>query len=61
MTHAFLMEFENAEDQKYYLKMDPSHTELAQYIRDAVEGIQIMDFIPGQWWIGRLGLSTGGL
>ncbi|MCJ1461950.1 hypothetical protein MMC07_000550 [Pseudocyphellaria aurata] len=49
MTHAFVMEFENEADQHYYLTQDSSHTGLVQYIRDAVEGVQLIDFIPGRW------------
>lgn len=49
MTHAFLMEFENEEDRKYYLERDPEHKSLVHCIRDAVEAVQLIDFIPGQW------------
>ncbi|KAI2471072.1 dabb-domain-containing protein [Annulohypoxylon bovei var. microspora] len=47
MTHAFILQFENEEDRKYFLEKDPTHLEFSAGMRDTVEKVQVIDFTPG--------------
>lgn len=46
-THAFVYEFENEEDRKYYLEKDPAHLEFVASIGDLVQNVRVVDFTPG--------------
>lgn len=41
------MEFENEEDRKYYLEEDPAHLEFVKSLDGVVQGITVLDFVPG--------------
>lgn len=45
--HAFISEFENEEDRKYYLEKDPAHLDFVKYIGKIIDEAQIVDFSPG--------------
>ncbi|KAI4861127.1 stress responsive A/B barrel domain protein [Hypoxylon rubiginosum] len=47
LTHAFIAQFENEEDRKYYLEADPAHREFVTSIKDIVDKAQVIDFTPG--------------
>ncbi|KAI1468327.1 stress responsive A/B barrel domain protein [Daldinia caldariorum] len=49
MTHIFIFEFDSEEDREYYLYKDPAHAEFVTSIKDLVEEIQSLDFIPGEF------------
>jgi hypothetical protein len=46
-THAFISEFENEEDRKYYLEKDPEHLAVIDSVADIEERVQVIDFVPG--------------
>ncbi|KAI0127635.1 stress responsive A/B barrel domain protein [Xylariales sp. AK1849] len=46
-THAFVSQFENEEDRKYYLESDPAHIEFVKSIGDILDKHQVIDFTPG--------------
>ena len=46
-THAFISEFQNAEDRKYYLEKDPAHLEFVASLESVVENVRVVDFEPG--------------
>jgi hypothetical protein len=48
-THAFVVEFESAEDRDYYVDKDPAHTEFKKFIFDLLGHIQVVDFEPGNF------------
>lgn len=47
ITHAFIEEFENEEDRKYYLDTDPAHVEFKKSIKSLVKKVQVFDFTVG--------------
>jgi hypothetical protein len=47
ITHAFIEEFENEEDRKYYLEKDPAHLEFVKSVGGVVKRAQVVDFTPG--------------
>ncbi|KAF8861030.1 stress responsive A/B barrel domain protein [Acephala macrosclerotiorum] len=47
ITHAFVEEFENEEDRKYYLETDPAHLAFVKSIGAVVKKAQVVDFTPG--------------
>ncbi len=47
MTHAFVVEFENAEDRDYYMTEDPVHADLAKLTAEHLGGATQVDFTPG--------------
>lgn len=49
ITHAFVAEFENEEDRKYYLEKDPEHSAFVQRLLKATSSVQAVDFVPGEW------------
>ncbi|KAI1385368.1 dabb-domain-containing protein [Hypoxylon trugodes] len=46
MTHAFITQFDNEEDRKYYAEKDPAHFEYIASVKDLLEKIQVVDFTP---------------
>ncbi|KAI6082216.1 dabb-domain-containing protein [Hypoxylon rubiginosum] len=46
LSHAFIAQFENEDDRKYYLEEDPAHKEFVASIKDIIEKIQVVDFTP---------------
>lgn len=49
MTHAFVMEFESAEDRDYYVHDDPVHTEFKKLAGEVLEKVQVVDFTNGMF------------
>ncbi|KAJ5966202.1 stress responsive A/B barrel domain protein [Penicillium waksmanii] len=47
ITHAFVVEFENAADRDYYCKEDPVHQEFVQSLGGIIEKAQAIDYTPG--------------
>ncbi|KAJ5152215.1 hypothetical protein N7492_010510 [Penicillium capsulatum] len=47
ITHAFVVEFANAEDRDYYVDKDPAHQEFVQYVKGIIQKAQVIDFTPG--------------
>ncbi|KAI0544146.1 stress responsive A/B barrel domain-containing protein [Xylaria curta] len=48
-THCFISKFENEEDRKYYVEKDPAHRAFVADLLDKVDGVQVMDFTPGEF------------
>lgn len=46
-THAFISEFENPEDRKYFSESDPAHMAFIASMEGIVEKRQVVDFCPG--------------
>jgi len=47
ITHAFVVEFDNEEDRKYYLEKDPAHLAFVKSIGAVVKKAQVVDFTSG--------------
>ncbi|PVH89670.1 stress responsive A/B barrel domain-containing protein [Cadophora sp. DSE1049] len=47
ITHAFIEEFENEEDRKYYLEKGPVHLAFVESVGPVVKKAQVVDFTPG--------------
>jgi hypothetical protein len=47
ITHAFVVEFENAQDRDYYIQQDPAHQAFVQSVGNMLEKAQIVDFTEG--------------
>lgn len=47
ISHAFISEFENEEDRKYYLHKDPAHLDFIKSVAGIVAKGQVIDFTPG--------------
>ncbi|KAH7317313.1 stress responsive A/B barrel domain-containing protein [Rhexocercosporidium sp. MPI-PUGE-AT-0058] len=47
ITRAFVGEFENEEDRKYYLEKDPAHLAFVKSLGPVVKKAQVVDFMPG--------------
>ncbi|RMJ24249.1 hypothetical protein PHISP_04885 [Aspergillus sp. HF37] len=47
ITHAFVVEFENAHDREYYVKNDPVHQAFVQSMDGIIEKVQVIDFTHG--------------
>ena len=47
ITHAFVFEFANADDWRYYIDEDPAHWNIAKSIKDVLEKVQTVDFVDG--------------
>ncbi|EON64574.1 hypothetical protein W97_03807 [Coniosporium apollinis CBS 100218] len=47
LTHAFVSEFENEEDRKYYLEKDPAHLSFVESLGPVVQNVCVVDFTPG--------------
>ncbi|EEH07997.1 stress responsive A/B barrel domain-containing protein [Histoplasma capsulatum G186AR] len=46
-THAFVTEFENAEDRDYYTQKDPAHLAFVSSLSAMIEKVHVMDFVDG--------------
>lgn len=46
-SHGFVSEFDNEEDRKYYLEKDPVHLEFVASLKDVVQNVRVVDFVPG--------------
>ncbi|OJD15979.1 hypothetical protein AJ78_03811 [Emergomyces pasteurianus Ep9510] len=46
-THAFVTQFETAEDRDYYTKKDPAHLAFVGGLPAIVEKVHVMDFTDG--------------
>ncbi|KAL4778847.1 hypothetical protein BJX76DRAFT_352285 [Aspergillus varians] len=47
ITHAFVVEFANAEDRDYYVEKDPTHLEFVGTLKGIVEKVQVVDYTSG--------------
>jgi hypothetical protein len=47
ITHAFVVEFDDEEDRKYYLEKDPAHLAFVKSVGAVVKQVQVVDFAPG--------------
>ena len=47
MSHAFVVEFDNEEDRKYYIEKDPTHLAFVKSVEAAVKKVKVMGFIDG--------------
>ncbi|KAJ5338734.1 hypothetical protein N7452_005462 [Penicillium brevicompactum] len=47
ITHAFIVEFSNAEDRDYYVKSDPAHQDFIKSLDGLIEKAQVIDFTNG--------------
>ncbi|OAX85249.1 hypothetical protein ACJ72_00371 [Emergomyces africanus] len=48
-THAFVMQFESAEDRDYYVAKDPAHQAFIGGLQAIVEKAHVMDFTDGEF------------
>lgn len=48
-THGFVVEFENAEDVRYYLEEDPAHAAFVEVVKTMLKGAGVVDFTPGMF------------
>ena len=46
-SHAFISEFDNEEDRRYYLKEDPAHLDFMRRAGEVVENVRVVDFVDG--------------
>ena len=53
ITHAFVFEFANVDDWRYYIDEEPAHWDIAKSIKDVLEKVQTVDFADGVF-SGRL-------
>ncbi|KAF2267610.1 hypothetical protein CC78DRAFT_530698 [Lojkania enalia] len=49
ITHAFIVEFENAEDRDYYVDKDPFHNEFKKRAGTILEKVIVVDFTNGEF------------
>lgn len=49
MTHAFIMEFETAQDRDYYVNEDPVHLEFKKLADQVLEKAVVVDFTNGEF------------
>lgn len=49
ITHAWVMEFENEEDWKYYLEKEVANVDLDKEMLQYVKHAQVVDFKPDQF------------
>ncbi|KAJ6441138.1 stress responsive a/B barrel domain-containing protein [Purpureocillium lavendulum] len=47
ITHAFVVEFDSAEDRDYYVRRDPAHKAFVESMLSKLDKAQIIDFSPG--------------
>lgn len=47
MTHAFVVQFSNAPDRDYYVRIDPAHQEFVKSLDGIIEKAQAIDYTPG--------------
>lgn len=48
-THAFVVEFESAQDRDYYVEKDPAHTDFKNFVGELLDHVQVVDFEPGNF------------
>ncbi|KAF1978063.1 dabb-domain-containing protein [Bimuria novae-zelandiae CBS 107.79] len=48
-THAFVVEFEDAEDRDYYVDKDPAHNEFKNHVGELLAHLQVVNFEPGNF------------
>ncbi|KAI1756239.1 hypothetical protein F4782DRAFT_485357 [Xylaria castorea] len=48
-THCFVSKFESEEDRNYYAEKDPAHLAFVANLIDKVDGVQVLDFTPGEF------------
>lgn len=44
-----MVEFENAEDVRYYLEEDPAHAAFVEVVKTMLKGAGVVDFTPGMF------------
>ncbi|KAF2682644.1 hypothetical protein K458DRAFT_419490 [Lentithecium fluviatile CBS 122367] len=49
ITHAFIMDFETAEDRDYYVNEDPVHDEFKKLAGKVLEKAVVIDFTDGEF------------
>ena len=49
ISHAFVSEFENEMDRKYYLEEDPAHLDFVKSIGEVIARVTVVDFVPGEF------------
>ncbi|KAJ5656193.1 hypothetical protein N7507_008143 [Penicillium longicatenatum] len=47
ITHAFVVEFDNAADRDYYVRDDPVHQTFVQSLDGLIEKVQVIDYTHG--------------
>ncbi|WEW59210.1 hypothetical protein PRK78_004679 [Emydomyces testavorans] len=47
ITHAFVVEFENAQDRDYYVQEDPAHQAFVKSVGSVLEKAHVVDFTEG--------------
>jgi hypothetical protein len=47
ISHAFVVEFDNETDRKYYLESDPAHLGFIESLKGVIARAQVVDFVPG--------------
>lgn len=50
ITHAFVVEFANAEDRDYYVQKDPAHQKFVRSLDGLIEKAQAIDFTDRVYW-----------
>ena len=48
-THAFVVEFDNAEERDYYVNEDPVHAEFKTFAGEVLDKAQVIDFTNGRF------------
>ncbi|KAK5010361.1 hypothetical protein LTR60_004983 [Cryomyces antarcticus] len=48
-SHGFVSEFESEEDRKYYLEEDPAHLKFVASLKDIIQNVRVLDFVPGEF------------
>ena len=48
-THAFVVEFDNADDRDHYVKRDEAHLAFVASIGSLVDGAQVLDYEAGKF------------
>jgi hypothetical protein len=49
LTHAFVVEFANANDRNYYVEQDPAHQAFKKELEPLVEKTVVLDFTNGSF------------
>ncbi|KAK3301704.1 stress responsive A/B barrel domain-containing protein [Chaetomium strumarium] len=49
LTHAFVVEFTNANDRNYYVEQDPAHQAFKKELEPLVEKVVVVDFTNGSF------------
>ncbi|KAK5143279.1 hypothetical protein LTR04_001941 [Oleoguttula sp. CCFEE 6159] len=48
-SHGFVSEFESEEDRRYYLEEDPAHLKFVASLKDIIQNVRVLDFVPGEF------------